>query len=74
MADNMIDKLVDKLTNNKIIILMKVEDNLWISQLKIASLLGMGKITIQNAIVTFKKLNLIERIGSNKTGYWKVNI
>ena len=44
------------------------------SQPEIASLLGMGKTTIQNAIVKFKKLNLIERIGSNKTGYWKVNI
>ena len=74
MVDNVIYKLVDKLTNNEIIILKKVEDNLWISKLEIASLLGMGKTTIQNAIVKFKKLNLIERIGSNKTGYWKVNI
>ena len=70
----MIYKLVDKLTNNAIIILKKVEENLWISKLEIASLLGMGKTTTQNAIVKFKKLNLIERIGSNKTGYWKVNI
>ena len=74
MVDNVIYKLVDKLTNNAIIILKKVEENLWISKLEIASLLGMGKTTIQNAIVKFKKLNLIERIGSNKTGYWKVNI
>ena len=74
MVDNVIYKLIDKLTNNAIIILKKVEENLWISKLEIASLLGMGKTTIQNAIVKFKKLNLIERIGSNKTGYWKVNI
>lgn len=74
MVDNAIDKLVDKLTNNEIIILKKVEDNLWISKLEITSLLGMGKTTIQNAIVKFKKLNLIERVGSNKIGYWKVNI
>ena len=70
----MIYKLVDKLTNNAIIILKKVEDNLWISKLEIASLLGMGKTTTQNAIVKFKKLNLIERISSNKTEYWKDNI
>ena len=69
----MIDKLVDKLTNNAIIILKKVEDNLWISKLEIASLLGMDKTTTQNAIVKFQKLNLIERIGSNKTEYWKDN-
>ena len=70
----MIYKLVDKLTNNAIIILKKVEDNLWISKLEISSLLGMGKTTTQNAIVKFKKLDLIERIGSNKTEYWKDNI
>lgn len=70
----MIYKLVDKLTNNAIIILKKVENNLWISKLEIASLLEIGKTTTQNAIVKFKKLNLIERIGSNKTEYWKDNI
>ena len=74
MVDNVIYKLVDKLTNNAIIILKKVENNLWISKLEIASLLEIGKTTTQNAIVKFKKLNLIERIGSNKTEYWKDNI
>lgn len=74
MVDNVIYKLVDKSTNNEIIILKEVENNLWISQLEITSLLEMSKATIQNKIVKFKKLNLVERIGSNKTGYWKVNI
>lgn len=74
LVDNLVDKLVDKLTNNEIIILKKIKDNPRISQLEIASLLGIGKTTIQNAIVKFKKLNLIERVGSNKKGYWKVNI
>lgn len=74
LVDNPIDKLVDKLTNNEIIILKKIKENPRKSQPEIASLLGMGKTTIQNAIVKFKKINLIERIGSNKTGYWKVNI
>ena len=74
MVDNVIYKLVDKLTNNAIIILKKVEDNLWISKLEIASLLGMGKTTTQKAIVKFQKLNLIEKIGPNKKEYWKDNI
>lgn len=74
LVDNAIDKLVDKLTNNEIIILKSIKNNPRMSKPGIASLLGMGKTTIQNAIVKFKKLNLIERVGSNKTGYWKVNI
>lgn len=74
MVDNAIDKLVDKLTNNEIIILKSIKNNPRMSQPEIASLLGIGKTTIQNAIVKFKKLNLIKRVGSNKTGHWKVNI
>ena len=49
LIDNPIDKLVDKLTNNEIIILKKIKDNPRMSQPEIASLLGMGKTTIQNA-------------------------
>ena len=33
----------------------------------------LGKTAIDNIISILKKLGFIERIGSNKTGYWKVN-
>lgn len=70
----MIDKLVDKLTNNEIIDLKKIKIYPRMFQPEIALLLRMWKTTIPNTIVKFKKLNLIERLGSNKTGYWKANI
>ena len=35
--------------------------------------IGLTKTSIDNIISTLKKLGYIERIGSNKTGYWKVN-
>jgi Predicted transcriptional regulator containing an HTH domain and an uncharacterized domain shared with the mammalian protein Schlafen len=34
--------------------------------------LKVGKTTIDNGIASLKKHGYIERIGSNKTGYWKV--
>ncbi len=35
--------------------------------------LGMSGRMIRNHIATLRKLAIIERIGSNKSGYWKVN-
>ena len=33
----------------------------------------LGKTSIDNIISILEKLGYIERIGSNKTGYWRVN-
>ena len=38
----------------------------------ITILLGLGKTTVDNTISILKKKGFIERVGSNKTGYWKV--
>jgi len=35
--------------------------------------LNIGKGTLDRALKKLKEVNLIERVGSNKTGYWKVN-
>ena len=40
----------------------------------VAAVLGISKGTIDRAIKSLKERNIIERIGSNKTGYWKVLI
>lgn len=42
------------------------------TQPQIAKKVGVGKTTVQNAIVKFKQLGLIERRGSNKRGYWEI--
>lgn len=35
--------------------------------------LGISSRTIRNHIASLRKVGILERIGSNKTGYWKVN-
>lgn len=40
---------------------------------KIGEALGISGRMVRNHISTLRKLGIIERIGSNKTGYWKVN-
>ena len=72
MGDKTVDKLVDKLSEKEIIILKKIIANPYMSQPEIALELSIGKTSVQNAIIKFKKLNLIKRVGSNKTGYWEV--
>ena len=58
------------ITQNKVLELIKSNSNLTISQ--ITRTLNLGQTTINNALKQLKKLGYIERIGSNKTGYWKV--
>lgn len=58
------------ITQNKVLELIKSNSNLTISQ--ITNTLNLGQTTINNALKQLKKLGYIERIGSNKTGYWKV--
>ena len=35
--------------------------------------LEIGIATIDRTIKKLKQLGLLERVGSNKTGYWKIN-
>lgn len=76
------DKLTDK-TTNKLVekqkiseqtekILLEIRNNPNVTQPQLATLTGMGKTMVQKHIVVLKEKGIIERIGSNKTGYWKV--
>ncbi len=43
-----------------------------ITKPELEKLVGVGKTSIDNAISVLKRKIIIERIGSNKNGYWKV--
>ena len=40
---------------------------------EISEITGISKRTVTRVISALKTKNLIERVGSNKTGYWKIN-
>ena len=71
VVDKVADKMVDNLSKTERMVLDCIISNPRMSQIEIGNKLSLGKTTIQNAIVKFKKMNLIIRVGSNKTGYWK---
>ena len=71
------DKSGDKnkkspLTRTQTRILMEIRNNPNITKPKLAVQIGVGKTTIDNGITALKKYGFIQRIGSNKSGYWKV--
>jgi len=49
-----------------------IKNNVHITQNDIATATQRDKKTVQRAINKLKKLGLIERIGSDKTGHWKI--
>ncbi len=78
MGDKRGDKAGDKTVNTRLNdmqlrILAEIRNNSNVTKPQLVSILSVGKTTIDNGIAALKKKGYIERIGSNKTGYWKVN-
>ena len=57
-------------TQRKILELIKDDNELTVSEM--VAILNLGQTTINNALKKLKSLGYIQRIGSNKTGTWKV--
>ncbi len=53
-------------------IIEEMRNNPNITQQQLIDLVGVGKKTIENNISFLKENGYIERIGSNKAGYWNV--
>ena len=56
-------------TDNAVFEMIKNHER--INRSRIAELTGKSEMTVQRAVNRLLKNNYIERIGSNKTGYWK---
>lgn len=53
-------------------ILRALKRNPHLTKTKLADRLNVGKTTVDQGIAALKNNGLIERVGSNKTGYWNV--
>ena len=60
------------INSNEQIILDFIINNPNISQKEISEKSKIPYRTVQRLIASLKNKNLIERVGSNKTGYWKI--
>lgn len=62
----------NKLSGNQIKILTGINKNNNVTQSELSNLIGVGKTTIYYNINKLKQLEILERIGSDKTGYWTI--
>lgn len=72
-VDKPVDKLVDILSETELKVFSAIKEHPKMAQPEIAALVGVGKTTVQNVIVKFKKMGILTRRGSNKTGYWETS-
>ena len=77
VGDKRSDKVGDKntesfLNHTQTRILAEIRNNPNITKPRLAEILKLGKTTIDKGIAVLKKHGYIERVGSNKSGYWKV--
>lgn len=61
-----------ELTDRQRNIVRKLGQNGGLTNHELAVIIGVGKRTIEREISLLKQLNIIQRIGSDKNGYWKV--
>ena len=59
-----------KTIDDKILYLIKQNPN--ITQMKMCVIIGVGRTAITNHIKKMKDTNIIERVGSDRNGYWKI--
>ena len=55
-------------------ILEEIRSNPNVTQVQLSAIVGMGLTAVEKNIRFLKENGYIERIGANKTGYWKVKI
>jgi predicted HTH transcriptional regulator len=74
VGDKVGDKVGDiNLNISQIKVLAEIRNNPNITKPELMVKCDLGKTSIDNIISFLRKNNIIERVGSNKTGYWKVN-
>lgn len=62
-----------KLTTRESVVLEELQKNPSVSKKELVELTAIPKTSLDRVIVSLKKQGIIERIGSDKTGYWKIN-
>ena len=71
--ESLTDLLTRKEINNEIKIIDEIKNNPKVTAEKLSEILKINVRNIKKNIAKLKERNKIERIGSNKTGYWRVN-
>ena len=72
LPDDLVKDLVKELSETQLKLLHLIIGNKHISKKAMAQQIGKSTTTIDNHIEALKKMNIIQRIGGRKTGYWQI--
>lgn len=75
VGDKVVVKVGDKISKlnpTRQRIIEEIRNNPNITQPRMMSMIGIGRTAIQNNITFLRENGYIERVGSNKNGYWRV--
>jgi len=73
VIDNVVDNVIDRVVEKEQQILGFILKNEKITAKKIASALGLTQRTVQRYLKGMQEKGIIVRIGTDRSGYWKVN-
>ncbi|WEK17434.1 MAG: ATP-binding protein [Candidatus Pedobacter colombiensis] len=62
-----------KLSKNQIKIIIEMQKNKNITFSRLSKLIGVSEVSIYRNVKKLIKMQIIDRIGSDKTGYWQIN-
>lgn len=68
-----VDRWVEKLTDNRVKILEEVHKDNRVTKKELEQKVGVSASAVDNNIYALKELGLIEREGSDRGGYWRIN-
>ena len=71
-TDQFTEKFTDICTENELMTLKILLENPYITQIKLANALNVSRRTIAKILATLKQNEIIERIGSDRKGYWRI--
>jgi len=72
LADRLVDGLVDGLAESQQKIVRLILNNPKISKREMSETIGISTTAIDNNINSLKEKNILERIGSDRAGHWKI--
>ncbi len=72
LVKGLVKELVKELTESQVQILNMIEANNSITKKEMAERIGISTTAIDKHISKLKKMNIIERVGGRKEGYWKI--
>jgi ATP-dependent DNA helicase RecG len=72
VTDRVTDKVTDKATDNQQLIMNEINRNPYITSKELSAIIGITPERIRANLSKLKANGLLERIGNNKKGYWKI--